>query len=420
MNVDAWRVAKVAQEIDQTGEYEVSRFPGYPVQEIVSSWFWKGGPIALNGLSAAFGVLAAVAMWSIARRLGCRDSLLIAVAMASVPIFFISSVTSKDYIWALAFVLLALWAAISGKPVFAGLLLGIAIGCRITSAAMLIPLALIVYGEDGSASRWRLLFRFAAVATVTALLTFLPVWLRYGWGLFAFYQNHNRPDLGTIAMRGTWEVWGGLGLLGLAVALGGMILQFWRPSDTASPSGRNPWIVPAIVIMVGVYLLAYLRLPDQAGYLLPIVPGVLLLCARFAPRRAFQFCCFCLIAAPWVDFSANSIKPGAVISDHQERKRAMRDVTRFIAFAEETLPGRNVVVVGAWQPVITVLAPDEQTHNHYTYTIAAPELRRVLESGDGVAYASEPIREFNYRVTGLDLARFGATDMRKLRIAMNR
>jgi hypothetical protein len=35
MNVDAWRVARVARQLSETGLYEVSRFPGYPVQEIV-------------------------------------------------------------------------------------------------------------------------------------------------------------------------------------------------------------------------------------------------------------------------------------------------------------------------------------------------------------------------------------------------
>src|ERR1043166_6986783 len=51
VNVDAWRVALRAVEIAITGDYSVSRFPGYPIQEIVCSWFWRGGPFALNALS---------------------------------------------------------------------------------------------------------------------------------------------------------------------------------------------------------------------------------------------------------------------------------------------------------------------------------------------------------------------------------
>ena len=47
VNFDAWRVARVARQIAVTGVYEVSRFPGYPFQEIVCSWFWRGEALAL-------------------------------------------------------------------------------------------------------------------------------------------------------------------------------------------------------------------------------------------------------------------------------------------------------------------------------------------------------------------------------------
>ena len=124
VNIDAWRIARVARDIAQTGEYEVSRFPGYPVQEIVCSWFWRLGPTALNTLSALFSIIASIAIWRIGRRLACRDSLLLAAAFAFTPIVFINSVTSKDYVWAIAFVLLALWAALANRPVVSGLLRG--------------------------------------------------------------------------------------------------------------------------------------------------------------------------------------------------------------------------------------------------------------------------------------------------------
>lgn len=38
VNADAWRVARAAHEIATTGQYSVSRFPGYPIQEIVCLW----------------------------------------------------------------------------------------------------------------------------------------------------------------------------------------------------------------------------------------------------------------------------------------------------------------------------------------------------------------------------------------------
>ena len=45
-------------------------------------------------------------MAAIARRMGCRDWLLAAIALGCCPVFFISSVTTKDFTLACAFVLL--------------------------------------------------------------------------------------------------------------------------------------------------------------------------------------------------------------------------------------------------------------------------------------------------------------------------
>ena len=119
---DAWRVADAARHIAQTGQYEASRLPGYPLHEIVCSLFWQGGPIALNGLSAAMSLAAALAVWLIARQLGCRDAALCALAFAATPVVFINSVSSKDYVWATAFVLWAVHAALGRHPARCGVL----------------------------------------------------------------------------------------------------------------------------------------------------------------------------------------------------------------------------------------------------------------------------------------------------------
>src|SRR6266446_7177551 len=108
VNVDAWRVARVAREIATTGQYSVSRFPGYPIQEIVCSWFWRGGPLASNALTALLSAVAVTAFVAIGRKLHYRNTWLSGLALAATPIFFVSSVCSKDYMWALAFVLLAI------------------------------------------------------------------------------------------------------------------------------------------------------------------------------------------------------------------------------------------------------------------------------------------------------------------------
>ncbi len=132
----------------------------------------------------------------------------------------------------------------------------------------------------------------------TAALAFLPVWLRYGWNFFTFYENHDRPAFAAILVRGSFEVWGAIGLLALLILLLGSIPRRPLSLPPAMPPRANRLLVPAVGAIVVIYLLAYLRLPDQAGYLIPLVPAILLLAARFTPSLPFQTACFLLFLSP--------------------------------------------------------------------------------------------------------------------------
>jgi hypothetical protein len=407
VNVDAWRVARVAREIATTGQYSVSRFPGYPVQEIVCSWFWRGGPVALNGLTAFFSLVAVAAFMWISRKLRCRDAWLAGLALAVTPIFFVSSACAKDYIWALAFVLLSVLCALDGRALFAGVLLGLGAGCRITSLAMMLPLTLILFGETSGRSRWLSIVTFISVAAATAALVFSPVWLSYGMNFLTFYENHARPDWVTILKRGTVEIWGVAGLIGLCIAASSLFL---RRTSTTSP---NKWVAPAFVLAIAIYLGAYLRLPDQAGYLLPIVPFVLILAQQFVARRLFQILCACLFISSFAVVSQNGLSRGPIFADHVERLETMARIRGFLAYSK-TLPGRNTFVVGGWEPQIAVMASEFRTdRNRYVYLLTANELSDAFKNSDHVFYLPL-IREFNYRVTGLDLAQHGALDLRAI------
>jgi hypothetical protein len=420
VNVDGWRVARVAREIATTGEYSVSRFPGYPVQEIICSWFWRGGPFALNALSAFFGAIAATAFAAIARRLGGRDSLLAGLALAATPIFFISSVGSKDYVWAIAFVLLSMLAALHNRAVLAGMLLGLGIGCRVTSLSILLPLALFVFSISNRAGRVTFIAKLVAAAVITAMIALSPVWIHYGGGFWQFYQ-HGRPDWLTILNRGTVEIWGTLGLLGLALGVcaltfnitrSGSARRWDKPAGPASPASEKSWILSALVLWIAITVALYLRLPDQAGYLLPLVPAVVLLAQQLAPRRLFQFVCACLILSPFVDLSRHGVKPGPIFVDQTERLRMMQQVKDFVGYAE-TLPGRNTIVVGAWEPIIATLAPNiSHGRNHYVYLLDESALAAVLARHEPIFYAPQ-MREFNQRIYRIDLASYGATDLRE-------
>ena len=412
-NHDAWRVAHAARVIAATGHYEVSRFPGYPVHEIVCALFRSGGPVALNGLSAFFSVAAAAALWLIVRELNCRDPVLLVAAFAATPTVFINSVSSKDYVWGLAFVLWAIYAAMKRAPVVSGVLFGLAIGCRITSGAMLLPLVLIIYGAHRD---WRATARFCTIAAFIAVIAFLPVFARYGWEFFTFYNSHNRPNADTILTRGTIELFGTLGVIGLIAAAVSTIpahTQRWARSIPAAapPERLSITVLGAWCVL---YVIAFIALPDQAGYLIPLVPPALLLLARLAARRAFQIACVCLLIAPWIELAAGKLVAGPVLADHAARLNTLRDVQQFVRVIDERVPPNTIVVVGAWQPIIEELFPDAPTRSRYVYLLSRSDIEAAAQNGAPLAYATEMIRGFNYRVHGIDLAAYGAINLQKL------
>lgn len=406
VNVDAWRVARTARDIATTGNYSVSRFPGYPVQEIACSWFWRGGPLALNGLTALLSAVATTAFAVSARKLGGRDWFLAGLALAATPIFFVSSVCSKDYIWALAFVMLSLHCVLSRRAVLAGLFLGLATGCRLTSLAMILPLGLLL--SAGRFDSWRIAIRFGLTTMFVSALAFCPVWLRYGTGFLTFYNSHARPDWLTIFNRGSVEIWGGLGLAGLILAVIG--LRWSQLNKTRSAAT----IAIALSLTIVIYGVAYLRLPDQAGYLLPIVPAILLGLCLFCRTTLFRVACACLLLSPWIGIAHNGFTSGAIFADRTERLQTMISIRNFVMFAE-SLPGENTFVVGGWEPLIAVMAPQLSLgRNRYAYVLSERDVADTIQANRQIYYSSLLIRQFNFRVTGIDLAQFGGQDLRAL------
>jgi len=94
-----------------------------------------------------------------------------------------------DYVWALGFILASLYYALAGRPLAAGLLLGIAVGCRLTSAGMLLPLALMLIepGKWKSGVRKLVIFFSAAVAGGAAF--YIPAFAKYGPGFLALAES---------------------------------------------------------------------------------------------------------------------------------------------------------------------------------------------------------------------------------------
>jgi hypothetical protein len=402
---DAWRVASAARLISTTHEYWASRFPPHPLHELSAAFIWQGGPLALN-LATALVSSAGIAFFALsARRLGYASWLPATAALAMTPQIYIASTTTIDYLWALWLMLAGLYFALRGRVPATGVLMGLAIGARLTSGAMLVPLSVVIALKSNRGTRARNLAIVWSLACLLGASLFVPAVHRYGWDTLTFAEIADHRVL-EILRRATLEVWGVVGTLGICGAVAYQIA--W-----AARSGRG-WTLPGAASHVYVWLLAvvlftiaFIRLPHLPAYLIPAVPFVLLLLHELLDRKAFVTACAALVVSPFVGLGPSGVRPGAILDDRIKRTELRDAADRFVRIGNR-LPGRNVIVAGHWNAPVYVYVlerPDESTR--YVYLLTAVDAERLHRSGVNLYYLPGQ-RALNRERHGIDLRDYGA------------
>jgi hypothetical protein len=118
-----------------------------------------------------------------------------------------------------------------------------------------------------------------------------------------------------------------------------------------------------------------------------------------------------LLFAPIAELTPRGIRPGAILSDHQDRLQNLANMRDFLGLTE-SVPGNNTFVVGASEPEIAVLTPRLRNgRNRYVYLMNAAEAKAAIDNGRHLYYLPA-LRRFNYEATGVDLVEYGARDLR--------
>ena len=342
---DAWGVAQAAREIAETGRYVYSRPPGYPVLELACALVHRGGPLASNSLSAIFSGVAAAALYLALRGLAvpAGRAVAAAIALAFVPVVYINSTVTLDYVWALAFICLALWRAIRGAPVGCGIALGLAAGCRITSGALLVPLAILIAAHAPPGLRARRVVFMALVSILVAAACFVPVVMSYGPAFLRFSDEplsfSDRMELASYGA--TIGVWGIGGCVALLVGVAGWIARRKPKTEWNRPVGA------ASLVAILLFAAAYIRLPLEYGYLVPVVPFVILLVVTGCPARWARVALALLLVSPFVgrvDSARRVTLSGPVILDAQTKERQYASL-RAVYDEVDRLSDRELVLV---------------------------------------------------------------------------
>jgi hypothetical protein len=353
---DAWRVAMSARYLITHGSYVPSRLPGYPVHDIAMAAFIRGGWLFTNASTIVVSLVGVLLFAAIVRKMRLAGGGLLTLTFAFLPLLWPTSVATLDYSWALTFLLGAYLAVCLDRPHLAGVLLGLAGGCRVTYLAFGLPLALLVWRR----ARLTRAAAFGVTALATWLIVFAPVWLRYGTGFWNFYDV--RPGWGDFA-RSLTE--GSIGIAPLIVLLVALALS-WRtlltvPSLLQTDAHMSVW---AMIVLLTLFV--FIRLPLQTYYLMPAAPFALLLLQRVLRPVLLVVACAALVAGGFVDVYTTTVggwrsplavlhirpQAGLVVQDYQLQVQRL-DLVR--AIPDLDLPSHSVLAAGFYFPTVAEL-----------------------------------------------------------------
>ena len=291
---DAWLVASAAGKLWESGHYVVSRFPGYPLHEIVSApLVGLGGCAASNAGTLAATLLLAALWYRICGKLAKHPRTLF-FSLVCAPLVLTNAATTMDYLWSLALLLAALDAALEGRETAAGLFTGLAAGFRPSNLTIALPLFAFIAlrGERTAAVRY-------LIATGTAAgAAFLPLLVTYGGPLRWFALT--RAEMGDVHPAFTvrlldfgYRIVYAAGPLAFA-ALGTVAFRE-RDRLREALRARDPVVVSS-VIAIAVMTVQFFALPLERAYLLPALPFVLLVADRLSSPRMSLAVFLCIVS----------------------------------------------------------------------------------------------------------------------------
>jgi hypothetical protein len=348
------------------------------VQELFYSAIWGCGPLIYNGLCAFFSAVAAVFFALILKHLRFRYFFLAALAFAFVPVVYISSTYTIDFMWSEAFVLISFYFLLKEKFYLAGIFLGLATGCRITCGVMLVPYAMIAWQQHAWKDTILRMIKIAVPMGAVALIAFLPVILRFGTSFFMYYDQFPYPPLAKVLYKMTIGVFGVVGIIALLFF---MVIALKNRNKSAGDLFKkrlDKKIIWAGITIIVLYLISYFRLPQKSGYMIPVIPFVILLSGYYLSSAQFRMLCYSFILSSFIcsinltdklrgaAYSSSAVTftvsgqeiffdvfSGPVFSDYSKRKQKM-DYTYGVITKAALQDKRTVIISGWWYNEIMV------------------------------------------------------------------
>ncbi len=284
---DSWGVALNAMLMERTGIYEYSRIPGHPVQEYLYALLPVKNYWTLNGCTAIMSTLCVWFFYRICKKLNANAFTGLTM-LAFTPVFFVNSTNNLDYNWALCFMLASFYFILDKKIVMAAVFVGLAVGCRITSGAILLPLTFYLVS---SGCEKKIIWRFVFLSLLACALVFAPVFVRYGKYFFGYVNQFGVPPALKTIFKGTIGVWGIGGVFAIAASFfyALFLAGKFQYSKTVSR------VLITCLLTIALFATSYLYEPHKSAYLIPIIPFVILFILLTVKNKKLIYTTACVL-----------------------------------------------------------------------------------------------------------------------------
>ena len=414
---DAWAQVLNAKGIWESGVYEVSRLPGHPIYELLLTLLWPVHSYWLyNLLSALASSLTVVFFYRIAKDFKARQPLALALSLGFIPVFFISGTYTIDYNIATMFIIFSLYQLRKGNIIWAGILLGVASGFRISSLGFALPWIWLYSGKKDLV----LVLKLFISSGIVALISFIPPLYTYGLGFLDF---HKPPysSLVKIAFKLSFGIWGILLFIYLCVS---SLIQSLRNPGLKITKPTSLGIATFMIVFL--QLLIFLRLPFKSEFLIPALPFILLFLDKYLSKKQLRLLPFVSIlscflmgfdyhspyrgASPSsisVSFNAGSkelffdFAQGPAIIDYRKRLAKMHFVDKVATWVNGQKTPFHLIAGWYWPQLMLKTSEDKQTYLDYYST--QKEITKVKEQDYPIYYLPE-INKANAIIEGHYLA----------------
>jgi hypothetical protein len=412
---DSYGLVVNAWEMHSTGHYVASRFPGHPLQEYIylllhnqPAWLW-------NLLSTLFSITAVLAFHHALKRIRTHYAMEASLMLAFTPMFFLSGTYTIDYAWSLAFVMLSFSSLVCRKFVWCGVMLGLAVGCRITSGVFIIPWAMLLFQRMDVRTWMAWMLKICIPFGIISVLFYVPAFLQYGTTFFDYSDQFPYPPFTKIIYKASIGVFGILGILALSIAL--LRWLFAKEKEAINPPAmftpqRAVWMIVAVIVL---HIISYLRLPQKAGYMLPVVPFVILLVAMYTPRHTMRILTMLFLLAPFLfgmnitdelrgsgatsaairfNISGQEISidaaRGPVFAEQEKRRNKMEYVDRVCSYLDTTTQNQ-ILICGWWYNEIITEQRMRSSQNQNSTVVSVKfyeTCERLMEEEESISHGN--------------------------------